>query len=50
MIARLFVPLQTVGRPAAARCFTSLTGCGRLRTPAGKPWGMAAVCFMFRSR
>lgn len=49
MIAHLLVPLPTVGLPAAANCFMSVTCCDRLRTSAGKPWGMAAVCFMFRS-
>lgn len=49
MIARLVIPLQTVGLPAAANCIKSFACCGRLRASVGKPWCVAAVCFMFRS-
>lgn len=49
MIARLLIPLQTVGLPAAANCIKSFACCGRLRASVGKPWCVAAVCFMFRS-
>jgi hypothetical protein len=49
MIARLLVPLQTVGLPAAADCTRSFACCGRLRTSVGKPWCVATLGFMFRS-
>jgi uncharacterized protein (DUF486 family) len=49
MIAHLLIPLQTVGLPAAANCFMSFACYGRLRASVGKPWCVAAVCFISRS-